>query len=43
VVIRNKGTGHIRVELTYIAPAIAFVPKGTLIDALCTIMDAVKN
>ena len=42
-VIRDKGTAGIRVELTYIAPAMAIVPASTLHDGFCKYMADVKS
>ncbi len=42
-VIRDKAEAGIRVDLTYIAPAMAHVPKGGLQDAFCKIMAEVQS
>ena len=42
-VVRSKGTAGIRVELTYIAPAMAIVPESTLNDQLCSILASVES
>jgi len=42
-VIRKNGRSGIRVELTYIAPAMSFVPKDTLLDTFCSMLADVKG
>ena len=42
-VVRDKGATGIRVELTYIAPAMSFVPEDSLHNQLCKIMVDVKS
>jgi hypothetical protein len=43
VVVRDKGAAGIRVELTYVAPAMAVVPESALHDQFCKILADVES
>jgi hypothetical protein len=43
VVVRDKRAAGIRVELTYVAPAMAVVPESALHDQFCNIMADVES